>query len=291
MVARGSHSPAAGEGGRMKMSITFRLSLRAEENLGRTRGYVCFQEGAGLTLIGKKVLEYEVEPLRKAAVTLCGEGGDDVLKRRDAVQITNRTALCAKEAGLNFAHGNWALVEKARRGFGIAWRSERRVFVDSGHELVSRRSASGGLPLFLRFSGERSLQGGAGSGKAWRRGNDVGRRRLGFREQGCGRVDQSSGHFGGRHGRRLHGLMVIEHPSRKHCFGRFLDPLIHQGGNFFSQICSVVEPSQLITLQRGARSGLQIVERRSESGYGHGQSSTFRVGPKGPATEMIGEQY
>jgi hypothetical protein len=272
----------------MKLIIIFRLSLWTEENLGRIRGCVRFREGVGLTPIGKKVLECEVEPLRRAAVALCREGSDDVLKRRSAVQVTSRAGLCANETDLNFSHVIWAPAEKARRGIGIAWRSERRGFVDSGHELLSRRSAGGGLPLFLGFSGERSLQGGAGSGKAWRRGNDVGRRRLGFREQGCGRVDQSLGHFGGRHGRRLHGLMVVEHPSREHRFGCLLDPLIHQGGNFFSQIGSVIEPRQLITLQGGARSGLQIVEWRSESRYGHGQSSTFRVGPKGPATEMIG---
>jgi hypothetical protein len=44
-------------------------------------------------------------------------------------------------------------------------------------------------------------------------------------------------------------------------------------------------------LQRGARSRLQIVERRSESRYGHGQSSILRTRPKEQATKIIGVQY
>ena len=74
--------------------------------------------------------------------------------------------------------------------------------------------------------------------------------------------------------------MVIEHPSGEQGFGRFLDPLIHQGGNFLPQVRGVVEMNQFITLQRCARSRLQIIERRSESRYGHGQSSNLRAGPK-----------
>jgi hypothetical protein len=44
-------------------------------------------------------------------------------------------------------------------------------------------------------------------------------------------------------------------------------------------------------LQRSARSRLQIIERRSESRNGHGQSSNLRAGPKGPASEYICAQY
>jgi hypothetical protein len=80
--------------------------------------------------------------------------------------------------------------------------------------------------------------------------------------------------------------MVIEHPAREHGFGRLLDPLIDQGGNFMPQIGSMVEPCQLEALQRGARSRLQIVERRSESRNGHGQSSDLRAGPNGPAAAI-----
>jgi hypothetical protein len=137
-LSGGSQLPAAGDRRRMKLIIIFRLPLRTEDNLGRFRGCVRFQEGAGLTMIGKKVLECEVEPLRRAAVALCCEGGDDVLKRRNAVQVTSRAGLCAKETDLNFTHVIWAPAEKARRGIGIAWRSERRGFVGSGHKLASR---------------------------------------------------------------------------------------------------------------------------------------------------------
>ena len=81
--------------------------------------------------------------------------------------------------------------------------------------------------------------------------------------------------------------MVIEHPSREDRFECLLDPLIDQGGNFLPQIRGVVEARQLKTLQRGARSCLQIVKRRSESRYGHGQSTNLRAGPKGPAAEIM----
>ena len=42
----------------------------------------------------------------------------------------------------------------------------------------------------------------------------------------------------------------------------------------------MVEACELKTLQRGAGSGLQIVERRSKPGNGHGQSSDLRAGPE-----------
>jgi len=170
----------------------------------------------------------------------------------------------------------------AGRKIAVGWRWARRGLVVSEHEQGPHRSASGGLPLFLRFSGDRSFYGGAGIRKARRRGNDVGHRQLGFREQSGGWVDQRAHKLGGRDRGRSQGLMVIEHPSGEHRFGRLLDPLVHQGGNFLAQIRGVVEACQLKTLQRGARSGLQIVERRSESRNGHGQSSHLRAGPKEP---------
>jgi hypothetical protein len=85
--------------------------------------------------------------------------------------------------------------------------------------------------------------------------------------------------------------MVIQHPSSEHRFGRFLYPLIDQGTNFLPQIRRVIEPGELKTLQRGARSRLQIVERRSESRYGHGQSSILRTRPKEQATKSVHVQY
>jgi hypothetical protein len=238
-------------------------------------------------LIAKEVLEYEAWQIRKIAVALrCGDGME-VLNRRNAGQITGWATLCPEGAGVNFISDIWALVEKARGRIEVAWRVARRGFVGSGSEQGSRRSVCQGLPLLLRFSGDRTFHGVARDRKAWRHGNYVWHGRLGFREQGRDRVDQCADYIGGRHGRGLQGVMVIEHPSREHRFGRLLDPLVHQGGNFLAQIRRVVEPRQLKALQRGARGRLQIVERRRESRYGHGQSSNLRAGPKGPASGII----
>jgi hypothetical protein len=133
----------------------------------------------------------------------------------------------------------------------------------------------------------RSFHGGARIGKAWRRRSDFGQGRFGFREQGGGLVEERADHFGGRYGRGLQGLVVIQQPSSEHGLGRLLDPLVDQDGNFLPQVGSVVEARQLKTLQRGARSRLEIVERRGKPRYGHGQSSDLRTGPNGPATETL----
>lgn len=85
--------------------------------------------------------------------------------------------------------------------------------------------------------------------------------------------------------------MVIEHPAGEHGFGGFLDPLVDEGGDFLAQVGGVVEAGELEALQGSAGSRLEIVERRSESGNGHGQSSSVKAGPKGPATGVRGEQY
>ena len=208
------------------------------EDLWRIPGDRRFAVGVRLMLIGENILGYADKLLGKAAVAVCCGDGMEGLNRRDAVQIMNRETLCQKRAGLNSIPVLWDLVENTRR-----------ELVGSGQTQASRRSACSGLPLFLRFSGDRSFQGDARSGKARRSGNDFGDGRLEFREQGSGRVDQCADHFGGRHRRRLQGLMVIEHPSREHRFGGVLDPLIDQRGNFLAQICSVIESCQLKTLQ------------------------------------------
>ena len=248
---------------------------------GRCRLHAQLQKSSGLRIRGATQGFGRASP----------RDGGDVWNRMNVVQRTYRETHCPDRSGLNVVCLHGAPIEIVRRKIGLCRRSGRLSFAGAEHERVPRRSAGGGLPLFLRLSGDRSFHGCAGSGKTWRRGNDFGCRRLGFREQGGGRVDKSSDQFGRRNRRGLQGLMVIEHPSREQRFGGLLDPLIHQGGNFMPQICSVVEPSQLKTLQRGARSGLQVVERRSESRYGHGQSSNLRAGPKGPATKITGEQY
>ena len=175
--------------------------------------------------------------------------------RRTAVLITSGATDGSKSGG-NFIAFNWGFAGKARGRIGVAWRFACREVADSLMERPWRRSACCGLPLFLRFSGNRSFHGGARIRKAWRRGNDFRHGRLGFREQGGGRVEHCADHFGGSHGRRLQGLMMIEHPTGEHGFGRLLDPLVDQGGNFLAQIRGVVEACQLKTLQRGARSCL-----------------------------------
>jgi hypothetical protein len=250
-----------------------------------------FLVGVRLLLIGKNILGDVAEVVGKAGVAFRCEEDMDVLNRRNVIQVTSRATLRPEGADPNFIPFIGTLEKKARRIIGMAWGLMRRGFVGSGYEASPRRSASGGLPLLLRFSGDRSFHGVARSGKVWRRGNHFGHRRLGFREQGGGRVDQRADHFRVRHGRGVQGLMVIEHPSGEHRFGRLLDPLVDQGGNFLAQICGMVEPCQLKTLQRGARSRLKIVERRSESRYGHGQGSDLRAGPKGPDRRIIGELY
>jgi hypothetical protein len=162
------------------------------------------------------------------------------------------------------------------REIGVGRREARRKFAGAVREQEARGLAGGGLPLFLGFSSERRFHGSRGGGKAWRCRNHVGDGRLGFREQGGGRVNQTAGDLRGTHGRRLQGLMVIEHPAGEHGFGGLLDPLIDQGGNFLPQVRSMVEAREFKALQRGARSRLQIVEGRGESSYGHGQSSNLK---------------
>ena len=171
---------------------------------------------------------------------------------------------------------NWVVWDESCGEIGVGRREARRKFAGAVREQEARGLAGGGLPLFLGFSSERRFHGSRGGGKAWRCRNHVGDGRLGFREQGGGRVNQTAGDFRGTHGRRLQGLMVIEHPAGEHGFGGLLDPLIDQNGNFLPQVRSMVEAREFKALQRGARSRLQIVEGRGESSYGHGQSSNLK---------------
>jgi len=210
-----------------------------------------------------------------------------MLDRRNAVQIKSGATRGAKGAGAGFIPFVRGFVKKVRQMFGVGWRLACFRFASWWKQRTTRRSACSGLPLFLRFSGDRSFHGGTRIGKEWRRGNNIRQGRLGFREQRGRRVEHRADHFGGSHGRGLQGLVVIEHPSGEHGFARLLDPLVDQGGNFLPQIRSVVEARQFKTLQRGAGSRLEIVEWRSKSRDGHGQSSNLRAGPKGPATETL----
>ena len=79
----------------------------------------------------------------------------------------------------------------------------------------------------------------------------------------------SDGEMGGG----LHRLVVIEHPPGQHRFGGLRDPLVDQSGDLSTQIRGVIETREFKTLQGGARGGLQIIERWSESRNGHGQCS------------------
>lgn len=157
-----------------------------------------------------------------------------------------------------------------------AWRTVCRELAGEAGERAARRSTSCGLPLFWGFAGERIFHGGGGSGKARRRGNDVGNGRGGIREKGGERVDQTAHDFRGRQRRRLQRLVVIEHPAGEQRFGRLLDPLIDQNGNFLAQVGGMVEAREFKTLQGRARRGLQVIEGRSEARNGHGQSSDLK---------------
>jgi hypothetical protein len=257
----------------------------------RTRGHARFLVGVTVALSKKNIFAYASELQREGAIGVRYVDRSQVLNLRKAAQIVEGTTRRPKGAGLDFIPAILEFLEKVRREIHVTLRLERYGLLGSREGRPMRRSASGGLPLPLRFSGDRSLHGGARRGIAGRRRNDFGDGGLGFREKGGGRVEQGADHFSGGHGRRLQGLMVVEHPSGEHGLRRLLNPLIDQGGNFLSQIRGVIEPCQLKTLQRGARCRLQIVERRSESRNCHGQSSNLWAGPKGPASECIRAQY
>jgi hypothetical protein len=150
-------------------------------------------------------------------------------------------------------------------------------------KMLTNVSAGRGLAFFLGFSDDRVFQSGARSGETRRGWDDFrdGGMRLG--EQSRGRIEESPDYICGRHGGWLQRLVVIQDPAREHGFAGFLDPLVDQGGDFVSQICSVIQTRKLKTLKGCARSCLQVVEGRCETGCGHGQGSDLRAGPKGPA--------
>jgi hypothetical protein len=138
---------------------------------------------------------------------------------------------------------------------------------------VSRRSAGGRLLLLLRPSRYGRLERSVGRRIARRGRNDSGSSGARFRQKGGGRVSQSPDEVGWRNRRGLQRLVVIEHPAGQHRFGGLRYPLVDQSGDFPTQICRMIEARELKTLQGGARGGLQIIERRSETRNGHGQCS------------------
>ena len=142
-----------------------------------------------------------------------------------------------------------------------------------GAEAAILRSACGGLPLFVGFSGDGALHGRAGPGKARGSGDDFGKWTGGFREKVVGRIYQRADNFAGRDGRGLQGVVVIEHPAGQHGLGGLLDPLVDERGDFVAQIGSVIQTSEFKALQGRSRCCLQVVKRRSELRRSHGRGS------------------
>jgi hypothetical protein len=127
----------------------------------------------------------------------------------------------------------------------------------NSRELFARLGAMGFGNRFPRF------------GEAGWRGNDIGRRFQNIRERISTRSLNRAQKFRCGQGRLVQRGVMLQHPTRQHGLGCFLNPLVNQHGDFTLQICSVVQPCQLKTLQRGPRSCVQIVERRSNTGNGH----------------------
>ena len=115
-----------------------------------------------------------------------------------------------KRARGNLFLFNWGLVKEARRAIKSAWRLGGRGSLEMGYGQLSQRLAGDGLALLLRFSGDRSFQGGARSGEAWRGRNDIGDGRLGFGQQSGDWVDQRADQLSRRHRGGLQGFMVVE---------------------------------------------------------------------------------
>jgi hypothetical protein len=141
--------------------------------------------GVMLMLIGGNILGYEAEPIRNAVDAFCrGDGGNidstecssncgsgDTLPEGSEIPFRSFPLGCG---------GGGAPQDRRRMAIGAS-RSRRP---EGGQE--SRRSASGGLPLFLRFSGDRTFRGIARNGEAWRNRNQVGQGRFRVRKQGGG---------------------------------------------------------------------------------------------------------
>lgn len=133
-----------------------------------------------------------------------------------------------------------------------------------------------GLSLLLDFSGKRSFDGCAGLCEARGRGNDLGKRRGRLGKERVRRLREGASDVASRHRGQLQGLVMVEQPSRQDGLGRLLDPLVNQNADLVAQIGSVVQTSEFKTLQRSARSRLEIVGGRRKTGNGHGQSSQYQ---------------
>ena len=101
------------------------------------------------------------------------------------------------------------------------------------------------------------------------RGMDSGRRLRNIRERISARILKRAEKFRSGQGRLMKRAVMLQHPTRQHGFGCFLNPLVHQNRDFTAQIGGVIQPSQLKTLQRGTRSRAQVVDWRTNAGHCH----------------------
>jgi hypothetical protein len=84
-----------------------------------------------------------------------------------------------------------------------------------------------------------------------RRGRtDIGRRFRNFRQWVDTGILKGAENVRDRQGRLAKRAVMLKHITRQHGFGRLLQPLIDQCSDFTSKVCSMVQASQLKTLQR-----------------------------------------
>src|ERR1700674_620206 len=99
-------APTARDGGRMRLRLIVRRSLRTGNTYGECLG-ARFLVGVRLLLIGKNILGYAAEVVRKAGDALrCGDGMEG-LNRRNVVQNKSRETLRPQGASLNFIPFIW----------------------------------------------------------------------------------------------------------------------------------------------------------------------------------------
>ena len=138
-----------------------------------------------LMLIGGNILGYEAELIRMVAGAFRRGDGGNIDSTECSPNCGSGDAL-PEGSGIPFRSfpvgcgGGGAPQDRRRMAIGAS-RSRRP---GGGQEM--RRSASGGLPLFLGFSGDRTFRGIARNGEAWRNRNQVGQGRFRVRKQGGG---------------------------------------------------------------------------------------------------------
>jgi hypothetical protein len=129
-------------------------------------------------------------------------------------------------------------------------------------------------------AGEHTVRGSvrrAGAGE-WLRGLVAGLGGLGFAAEGadqfgnCARgkgIGQWTFRIGFDDARLAQLVAIFEEPAREHGLRGFLEPLVHQCGDFMAKVGSVVKARQFEALERGCGSLSQVVQRRVERLQGH----------------------